>query len=344
MMKTSPLKAVGLAVSFALSPTAPAYAASEQAITERTAIDRSSSAARLHLKVTDKLRALIEHPAFRGFARQLLPWDNRDYDADLPLNTIETLLPYHSCVEPSIVVAGLNRLIDDAHSGKQVFYHIYTEEQKQQVPEKANTGLFFYRGKPGAPFAIIAPGGGFIYVGSVHEGFPYAAELSQSGLNAFVLRYRVGAGGRVASEDMAAAISYVFRHAAELQVGTDDYSVWGSSAGARMAAFIGSHGVAAFGGDDLPKPAAVITAYTAHSDHSDNEPPTFAVVGEDDEISPPSSMQGRIAALRQLGVMVEFRIYPKVGHGFGSGVGTTAEGWIDEARAFWVRAAHTERK
>jgi len=31
----------------------------------------------------------------------------------------------------------------------------------------------FLRGKPGAPFAIIALGGGFAYVASVHEGFPY---------------------------------------------------------------------------------------------------------------------------------------------------------------------------
>jgi hypothetical protein len=65
-----------------------------------------------------------------------------------------------------------------------------------------------------------------------------------------------------------------------LGVGTDDYSLWGSSAGARMAAAIGSHGVGNSGGDDLPKPSAVVMAYTAHSDHSSDEPPTFVAVGE----------------------------------------------------------------
>lgn len=102
-----------------------------------------------------------------------------------------------------------------------------------------------------------------------------------------------------------------------------------------MAAAIGSHGVAAFGGPDLPKPAAVVMAYTSHSDHSSNEPPTFVVVGDEDGIAPPSAMERRITALRQLGTTVEYRKYPAVGHGFGTGVGTSAEGWISQAIEFW---------
>ena len=37
----------------------------------------------------------------------------------------------------------------------------------------------------------------------------------------------------------------------------DGYSLWGGSAGGRMAAWVGSYGAAAFGGDELPRPAAV---------------------------------------------------------------------------------------
>jgi hypothetical protein len=102
-------------------------------------------------------------------------------------------------------------MIDDVAAGHQVFYDFYTEGQKQDAPACNNTGLFFYRGKPGAPFAILAPGGGFSYVGSVHEGFPYADVLSSLGYNAFVLKYRVGQGGGVATEDLAFALSYIFR-------------------------------------------------------------------------------------------------------------------------------------
>src|SRR3546814_3269584 len=53
---------------------------------------------------------------------------------------------------------------------------------------------------------------------------------------AFVLKYRTGSGGAVATEDLAAAISYIFRNADALGVDRRDYSLWGSSAGARMAA------------------------------------------------------------------------------------------------------------
>lgn len=182
---------------------------------------------------------------------------------------------------------------------------------------------------------MISPGGGFSYVGSVHEGFPYAAEISNKGFNAFVLKYRAGQGQTVATQDLAAAISYIFENADTLGVATQGYSLWGSSAGARMAASIGSHGVARFGGEDLPKPSAVVMAYTAHSDHSSDDPPTFVAVGEQDGIAPPCAMERRIAALRKAGTAVNYRTYKALGHGFGLGIGTSAEGWVADAVRFW---------
>lgn len=141
----------------------------------------------------------------------------------------------------------------------------------------------------------------------------------------------------VATQDLAAALSYIFENAKTLGVSTSDYSLWGRSAGARMAAAIGSHGVATYVGSKLPKPAAIVIAYTAHSDHSSDEPPTFVVVGERDGIAPPSIMERRVAALRRSGTDVEYRPYPDLGHGFGPGVGASAEGWIGEATRFWER-------
>jgi acetyl esterase/lipase len=273
----------------------------------------------------------------------LLPWDDRDYDVGMRLSEIGRLLPYHNHVDPNVVTASLNRLIDDSVAGKAVFYDFYTEAEKRVEPSRANAGLFLIRGRPGAPFAIIAPGGGFSYVGSLHEGFPYAAEISRHGYNAFVLKYRAGRGGTVATQDMAAAISYIMRHADTLGVGIRGYSVWGSSAGARMAAAIGSHGPARFGGEDVPKPAAVVMAYTGHSDVGAHEPATFVVVGERDGIAPPSAMESRIAELRRAGTEVEYRKIPGLGHGFGPGVGTPAEGWIGDAVRFWARQMDEQR-
>jgi len=298
----------------------------------------------VHLTVNDRVGDLLAHPAFAGHASLLMPWDDRAPDEDMRLHGIASLLPYHSHVDARVVVASLNRMIDDVDAGRTVFLDFYTEAGKKRDPSKRHAGLFFLRGKPGAPFALIAPGGGFAYVGSVHEGFPYAAEISDAGYNAFVLKYRAGLGAQVATEDMASALSYIFRNAGALGVDTRHYSLWGSSAGARMAAAIGSHGADRFGGDALPKPSAVIMAYTGHSDVSTREPPTFVVVGAEDRIAAPASMERRVAALRKAGTEVEYRVFPGVGHGFGPGTGTSASGWITGATRFWEKQMRAESK
>jgi len=290
-----------------------------------------------HLRIDDSIDDLLKHPAFAGFARLLLPWDDRRPDTTMALRNIGSLFPYHSHVDPGVVVSSLNRMIDDASAGRTVFYDIYSDAEKQADPSRKDTGLFFFRSKPGAPFAVIAPGGGFAYVGSLHEGFPYAVEISNRGYNAFVLKYRVGRGGSIAAEDLAAALSYIFRNAGSLGVTTTGYSLWGSSAGARMAAAIGSHGPSRYGGSDLPKPSALVLLYTGHSDLASTEPPTFVAVGDRDGIAPPQTMERRVAALRRLGTDVEYRKYRGVGHGFGLGVGTSAEGWIADAVRFWAK-------
>jgi acetyl esterase/lipase len=280
---------------------------------------------------------LLKHPAFAGFAPRILPWDDRRYDETMPLRDIASLLPYHSHVDPSAVVASLNRMIDDRNSGRTIFYDFYSAADRRANASLDSTGLFFFRGEPGAPFAVISPGGGFAYVGSLHEGFPHAVEISNQGYNAFVLKYRAGRGGNAATEDLAAALSWIFNHADSLGVSAAHYSLWGSSAGARMAAAIGSHGTARFVAADLPRPSVVVMAYTGHSDHSSNEPPTFVVAGEHDPIATPASMERRVANLRRAGTEVEYHKYSDVGHGFGVGAGTSAEGWITNAVRFWAK-------
>ena len=294
-----------------------------------------------HLRVDDTVGDVLAHPAFAGFGRLLLPWDDRRYETTMRLTEIGSLLPYHTHVNPSVVVSALNRMIDEVAAGRTVFHEFYTAAEKEAEPSRRNTGLFFFRGNPGAPFAVIAPGGGFAYVGSVHEGFPFADEISKRGFNAFVLKYRAGQGGRIATEDLAAALTYIVRNAPALGVTTAGYSLWGSSAGARMAASIGSHGTARFGGASLTRPSAVVLLYTGHSDLAPSEPPTFVAVGETDGIAPPAVMEQRVAPLRRQGTDVAYHRYPGVGHGFGLGVGTTAEGWIADAVRFWAK--HVDR-
>ena len=289
-----------------------------------------------HITTDDSVRHMVNHPAFKGFGRYLLPRDNGTSDYDRPLNQVGSLMPYHDHVDPNIVVGAINHMIDQVNDGGTIFYDFYSEQQKREDPAKASTGLFFFKGQPGAPFAIVSPGGGFTYVGSLHEGFPVAMALSQKGYNAFVLRYRTG-GGLRATEDLAAAISYVFNNSDRLGIGVADYSLWGGSAGARMVGNIALHGSAGFGGDNLPNPCIVVIAYTGHTIFSENFPPTFIMVSEDDGIVNVPTVDRRVENLRNAGIEVDYRKYKNAGHGFGLGVGTDAEGWIDHATQFWEK-------
>ncbi|MDR2451154.1 MAG: alpha/beta hydrolase [Candidatus Accumulibacter sp.] len=286
-----------------------------------------------HLTTDNHVRDIVDHPAFEGFGQLLLPGEN-DASYDTRLADIASLMPYHRNVNPDEVVAALNFMIDEANSGRKIFYEFYATARKQGDRAKENTGLFFFRGTPGAPFAIVCPGGGFSYVGSLHEGFPLALEISKRGYNAFVIRYRTG-GERRACEDLAAAIGYIFTNAETLHVGVKDYSLWGASAGARMVARLASRGTGAYGERDFPRPGMAMMAYTGHPDWTQNDPPTFAIVGERDGIASPATMEARVDDMKAAGIVTEFHKYRNVGHGFGLGTATDAEGWPADAVRFW---------
>ena len=289
-----------------------------------------------HVNADTRVMDVISHPAFGTYGRFLFPMGSRKPGGDMTLEQIDSLLPYHSHIDVDTTLDILNSMIDEVGSGETIFYDIYTEEEKNLDPSKEETGLFFFRGEEDAPFAVVNAGGGFSYVGSIHESFPHALELSRRGYNAFALQYRTG-GADAACEDLAAAISFVFDHAKELAVDTEKYSLWGGSAGARMAAYLGSYGTSAFGGKDLPRAGAVIMQYTGHSDYTEQDPPTYACVGENDGIADWRTMESRLERLKALGIDTEFHKYPNLGHGFGLGIGTSAEGWIDDAVIFWEK-------
>lgn len=172
-----------------------------------------------------------------------------------------------------------------------------------------------------------------MYVAAMHDSFPQALELAKNGYNAFALIYRPGAD--TACEDLARAIAYLHEHAQELQIDMTDYSLWGGSAGARMAAWLGSYGTAYFGEEEYPAPAAVIMQYTGLSSVTGQEPPTYACVGTSDYIASYESMEQYISRLRRNGTNAEIEVFTGLSHGFGLGEGTVADGWINRAMDFW---------
>ena len=276
-------------------------------------------------------------PAFGDYGRLIFPVDNGYMSGD----TLGSLrLTWYSNIDPDKTVEICNYLKDHAEAGETVFYDIYSEEEKAADPAKKDTGLFFFRGDPGAKFAVVNAGGGFAYVGAMHDSFPHALELSKMGYNAFALIYRPGA--QTACEDLARAIVFIFEHAQELQVDTDDYSLWGGSAGARMTAWLGSYGTENFGENAYPRPAAVFVNYTGLSEVYGNEPPTYSAVGTHDGIASYRTMERRISKIKANGTDAEIEIFNGLSHGFGLGTGTVAEGWIGRAVEFWERNMKNE--
>ena len=275
---------------------------------------------------------VIADPVFGDYGRLIFPVDTGYYSGD----TLGSLrLTWYSNIDPDKTVEITNYMKEHAGLGDTIFYDIYSEEEKAADPAKEDTGLFFFKGNPGEKFAVCNAGGGFAYVGAMHDSFPHALELSKQGYNAFALIYRPGV--QTACEDLARAISFIFEHAEELEVDTDCYSLWGGSAGARMAAYLGSYGPSAFGGDELPGPGTVVMQYTGHSEYMESDPPTYVCVGENDGIASWRTMESRLEGMSALGIDTEFHKYPGLSHGFGLGTGTVAEGWIEDAIAFWEK-------
>ena len=126
-------------------------------------------------------------------------------------------------------------------------------------------------------------------------------------------------------------------HADELQVDTQGYSLWGESAGARMAAFLGSYGTEGYGEKPLPRAAAVMMQYTGHQDFTPDDPPTYMNAGSRDLWHLDKAMEKRYEAMKAAGIPVELKIYEGLPHGYALGTGTVAEGWHEEAVAFWEK-------
>ena len=313
------------------------------------------------------LREVRQIPEFKEIAPFIM-FTNIDPKDD-PVNP--GLDPEGFTMRSPVVIEGLEYLRGIINSGVQVAFDIWTDEEKAKDPDKENTKLVYMPGKPGAHFVMVIAGGGFATVCSFLEGYPTAMRLNQMGYNAFVLSYRVNESPLFPKpqEDLSAALRFVFAHADECKVSTENYAVAGFSAGGSLTASWGTEnlGYAHFG---LPKPAALFVCYGASKvvmpesgqrnrfletmigpdvtpekvravNTLDNitasYPASYIWHCKDDPLVNYTAAIEMAEKLTAAGVPNQLHLYEKGGHGLGVAEGTPAEGWLSEAVAFWEK-------
>ena len=198
---------------------------------------------------TTPIETVLNDPVFGDYGRLIFPVERSYYSGD----TLEQLhLTYYNNIDPDETVDICNTLRQRAADGQTIFYDIYTEDEQAADPDKADTGLFYFKGDPGAKFAICNAGGAFAYVGAMQDSFPHALELSRKGYNAFALIYRPGA--QTACEDLARAIAFDpcggtgSRHQRLLPLGRFCRGTHGGMAGQLRHGIFRRTGVSAAGG------------------------------------------------------------------------------------------------
>ena len=181
------------------------------------------------------------------------------------------------------------------------------------------------------------------------------------GYSAFVVHYRIKKKAKFPApqDDLACAVKDILARAEELNLDTEGYSVWGSSAGGHLAASFGTEAMG-YPKYNLPKPGALVLTYPVitmgketHLGSRDNllgkdasedmirmasvehqitsaYPPTFLWCGDADRTVDPDNSRMMETALKEKNIP-----YPGVDHGVGLGEGLACEGWIEKAIAFW---------
>jgi endo-1,4-beta-xylanase len=180
---------------------------------------------------------------------------------------------------------------------------------------------------------IIAPGGGHREMWVDHEGHNLARWLSERGIAAFVLKYRLarqsGSTYKIedhAFADMQRAIRLVRGKAAEWKIVPSRIGVMGFSAGGELAALAGMRSDAG-----NPEAADPIERHSSRPDFqaliypgasgkivpAADAPPVFMLCGYKDRPDISKGMAEVYLKFKELGVPAELHIYATAGHGFG---------------------------
>lgn len=238
-----------------------------------------------------------------------------------------------------------------------------------QVSEPQLIAYLPERGKNTGKAVIIFPGGGYAILAIDHEGHDIAKKLSEKGIAAFVVKYRLPDGTLMENksigplQDAQRAIQIVRENADKWGIQKNKVGIAGFSAGGHLAATLGTHYFKALITNEKKTslrpdfmllgypvitmdetfthmgsrnnllgavPASeLIENFSNEKQVNANTPPTFLVHATDDSAVPIKNSEEFRNALVRENVPVHLMIYEKGGHGFGLNNPTSNESWFD---------------
>lgn len=212
----------------------------------------------------------------------------------------------------------------DPATGNHVLTYVHNPSISAYLPSPDNA--------TGAA-VIIAPGGGHREIWIDHEGYNVARWLSEHGVAAFVLKYRLSKAtnstytvDRDELGDMQRAIRLVRSRTDEWNINPNHIGVMGFSAGGELAFLAGMHSDAGVANATDPiqrrssRPDFQALIYPGDSSRikvTSKSPPAFLVCGANDRPDISEGLPKVYLKFKKEKVPVELHIYSGVSHGFG---------------------------
>lgn len=191
---------------------------------------------------------------------------------------------------------------------------------------------------------LICPGGGYALESFKYEGSELAEWLSDNGITAFVLKYRLPNGNpQLPLEDAQNAIKCIREDSTKWKINPQKIGIIGFSAGGHLAATLltqgGKESMPNFGilfypvitmSDNLThkgskrnllgnsiKDTKLIDYYSCELNVTKNTPPVLLILSDDDKTVSPLNSILFYTALKRNGIAASMNILPEGGHGWG---------------------------
>jgi acetyl esterase/lipase len=226
---------------------------------------------------------------------------------------------------------------------------------------------------------IVCPGGGYTNLAFGYEGTEVASRFNESGIAAFVLKYRIPNDSTMVKkeigplQDAQRAIQIIRSRASEWGINPKRIGIMGFSAGGHLASTAGTH----FERNYIPNPNQIslrpdfmiliypvisfkspvahlgsahnllgpnpskekIIEYSNELQVTDQTPPAFLVHAKDDGAVPYENSILFAEALKKHHIPEEVYLYDQGGHGFGMKNKTAPQLWMDLC-IDWLRKEH----